>query len=253
MIGANDGEDVAGVSLEPVSSLESALATLNGVGDVLEKENRPIMGKVVTSTRERFEQLGFKNRENLSTALAGYKGLAASMTTPAAEVSAAEINSAYTEAPGIGQKLKVAEGLFRSGVNVVCVGEGDGTYWDTHDDNDGSRSRGYFKLMEAGLATFCDRMLGRDDMNVTIVFVSEHSRIPLINNHGPHLSTIVISDNVISGASTGITDRGGLIPDADSDKPIKAWKAAIGELVGLKGADNPWGSALQHRKVMKYA
>ena len=252
VIGANDGEDVGGVSLEPVSSLESALATLNGVGDVLEKENRPIMGKVVTSTQQRFAEQGFQNRENLSSVLAGYQGLAASMTTPAAEVSAAEINAAYTGVPGIGQKLKVAEGLFRSGVNVVCIGEGSGTYWDTHDDNDGSRSRGYFKLMEPGLATFCDRMLGRDDMNVTIVFVSEHSRIPLINNHGPHLSTIVISDNVIAGASTGVTDRGGLIPDAETDKPIKAWKAAIGEIVGLKGADNPWGSAAQHRSIMKY-
>ena len=105
--------------------------------------------------------------------------------------------------------------------------------------------------MKPGLAILCDRMLGRNDINVSIVFVPECSRIPLINNHGPHLSTIVISDNVISGASTGVTDRGGLIPDAD--KPIKAWKAAIGEIVGLKGAANPWGSASQHRSIMKYS
>lgn len=251
VIGANDGENVNGVALEPVSSLESALATLNGAGDVLPKEHRPIMGKVIERTQKRFANYGYQNRENLASILDGYNGLAASMTTPAAEVDAAEISGAYTMSGDLGQKLKVAEGLFRSGVNVVCVGEGDGTYWDAHDDNDGSRTRGYFKLMEPGLMTFCDRMLGRNDMNMTIVFVSEHSRIPLINNHGPHLSTIVISDNVVSGASTGVTDRGGLIPDADDDKPIKAWKAAIGEIVGLTNNNNPWGAAPQHRKIIK--
>ena len=136
-------------------------------------------------------------------------------------------------------------------MNVVCVGEGGGTYWDTHDDNDASRTRSYFKLMESGLMKFCERMLGRDDMNLSIVFVAEHSRIPLINNHGPHLSTIVISDNVNGGASTGITDRGGLIPDAEEKYPIQAWKAALGELVGLHGSRNLWGEAPQHRSVIK--
>lgn len=106
--------------------------------------------------------------------------------------------------------------------------------------------------MVPALNAFGDRMFGRDDMNLSIVFVSEHSRIPLISNHGPHLSTLVISDNVVKGASTGITDRGGLIADADTSKPVKAWKAAIGEMVGLYGADNPWGNATQHRSLWKY-
>lgn len=255
VMGANDGTNVNGVALEPVSSLSSALATLNGVGDVLPKEHRPTMGKIIERTANTFTEEGFRNRVNLASALDGYGGLAASMAAPAVELNAAEIESAYAMAPGVGQKLKVAEGLFRSGVNVVAVGEGGGTYWDTHDDNDGSRSRGYFKLMEAGLATFCDRMLGRDDMNLTIVFVSEHSRIPLINNHGPHLSTIVISDNVVGGKSTGITDRGGLIPNADTTDglSVKSWKAGIGELVGLSGSRNPWGEAPLHRRIMRHS
>ena len=63
----------------------------------------------------------------------------------------------------------------------------------------------------------------------------------------------MISDNVVTGASTGVTDREGLISDADTDKPVSAWKAAIGEMVGLYNADNPWGTALPHRKLWKYA
>lgn len=255
VIGANDGTDVGGVALEPVSSLESALATLNGAGDVITKEQRPIVGKMVDRTLERFESLGYQNRENLSSIISGYKGYSASLKTPAMEVSAADLNSAYsgiTDQFGLGEKLKVAEGLLRSGVNVVCVGAGDGTFWDHHDDNTGDRTRAAFADMVLALNTFCDRMLGRNDMNMSIVFVSEHSRIPLISNHGPHLSTIVISDNIIAGRSTGITDRGGLIPDADTDKPIKAWKAAIGEMVGLYGGDNPWGSAAVHRNLWKH-
>lgn len=255
VIGANDGTDVGGVALEPVSSLESALATLNGAGDVITKAQRPVLGKMVDRTLARFETLGHQNRENLGSVLSGYKGYAASLKTPAAELSAADLNSAYsgiTDQFGLGEKLKVAEGLLRSGVNVVCVGAGDGTFWDHHDDNTGARTREAFADMVPALNTFCDRMLGRDDMNMSIVFVSEHSRIPLISNHGPHLSTIVFSDNIIAGASTGVTDRGGLIPDADTDKPIKAWKAAIGEMVGLYGGDNPWGAAAQHRKLWKH-
>ena len=93
-------------------------------------------------------------------------------------------------------------------------------------------------------------MLARDDMNVTVVLMAEHSRIPLINNHGPHLSTILFSDNVIAGKSTGITDNGGLVLNA-SDKPKEKWKAALGELVGLKGASNPYGEANIHRRIMK--
>lgn len=251
VIGANDGTNVEGVALEPVASLESALATLNGAGNVLPKEHRVTMGKIMERTRDRFEDLGFQNRENLASLVDGYTGLAESFKKPPAEIRADEINAAYAGLSGIGEKLKVAEGLLRSGVNVVCVGEGGGTYWDTHDDNDASRTRGYFKLMESGLMKFCERMLGRDDMNLSIVFVSEHSRIPLINNHGPHLSTIVISDNVNGGASTGITDRGGLIPDAEEKYPIQAWKAALGELVGLHGSRNLWGEAPQHRGVIK--
>lgn len=255
VIGANDGTDVGGVALEPVSSLESALATLNGAGDVITKAQRPVVGKIVDRTLERFESLGHQNRENLGSIISGYKGFAASLKSPAAEVSADDLNSAYagiTDQFGLGGKLKVAEGLLRSGVNVVCVGAGDGTFWDHHDDNSGARTRAAFADMVPALNAFCDRMLGRDDMNMSIVFVSEHSRIPLISNHGPHLSTIVISDNIINGASTGITDRGGLIPDADADKPIKAWKAAIGEMVGLTGGSNPWGAAAQHRKLWKH-
>lgn len=255
VIGASDGSDVGGVALEPVSSLESALATLNGAGDVITKEQRPIVGNMVERTLARFETIGYQHRENLSSLLSGYSAYAASLKTPAAEVSADDLNSAYsgiTDQFGLGGKLKVAEGLLRSGVNVVCVGAGDGTFWDHHDDNSGARTRSAFADMVPGLNAFCDRMMGRDDMNVSVVFVSEHSRIPLISNHGPHLSTIVISDNIVAGASTGITDRGGLIADADSDKPIKAWKAAIGEMVGLYGADNPWGVAPQHRGLWRY-
>lgn len=255
VIGANDGTDVGGVALEPVSSLESALATLNGAGDVITKEQRPVLGKMVDRTLERFESLGHQHRENLGSIISGYQAYAASLKTPAAELSASELNAAYsglTDQFGLGGKLKVAEGLLRSGVNVVCVGAGDGTFWDHHDDNTGARTRAAFADMVPALNAFCDRMLGRDDMNMSIVFVSEHSRIPLISNHGPHLSTIVFSDNIVTGASTGITDRGGLIPDADTDKPIKAWKAAIGEMVGLTGGDNPWGAAAQHRRLWKH-
>jgi hypothetical protein len=257
--GASDGTDVGGVALEPVSSLESALATLNGAGDIITKTQRPVLGNVVDRTLARFESSSFKNRENLGSILSGYKAYAASLKSPAAEVSATDLNSAYsglytgsTDEFGLSNKLKVAEGLLRSGVNVVCIGAGEGTYWDHHDDNTGARTRAAFASMVPGLNRFCDRMMGRDDMNLSIVFVSEHSRIPLISNHGPHLSTIVISDNVIAGASTGVTDRGGLIPDADTSKPIKAWQAAIGEMVGLTGAANPWGTAPQHRKLWKH-
>lgn len=255
VIGAGDGSDVGGVALESVSSLESALATLNGAGDVITKTQRPIVGSVVDRTLKRFESVGYQHRENLSSLLSGYSAYAASLKSPAAEVSADDLNSAYsgiTDQFGLGGKLKVAEGLMRSGVNVVCVGAGDGTYWDHHDDNDGSRTRAAFSDMVPALNAFGDRMFGRDDMNLSIVFVSEHSRIPLISNHGPHLSTLVISDNVVKGASTGMTDRGGLIADADTSKPVKAWKAAIGEMVGLYGADNPWGNATQHRSLWKY-
>ncbi len=256
VIGANDGTNVGGVALEPVSSLESALATLNGAGDVITKTQRPIVGKVIDRTLERFSSQGYQNRENLGSLIDGYKGLSASMKTPAAEVNAAELNSAYSgirDQFDLGNKLKVAEGLMRSGVNVVCVGAGGGTFWDHHDDNQGMRTRAAFKDMVPALNKFCDRMLGRDDLNVSVVFVAEHSRIPLISNHGPHLSTIVFSDNIKAGASTGITDNGGLITDADSDKPIKAWKAAIGEMVGLYNGDNPWGTAPQHRALWKHS
>ena len=255
VIGAGDGSDVNGVSLQSVSSLESALATLNGTGDVITKTQRPIVGSVVDRTLARFEELGHQHRENLSSLLSGYSAYSASLQTPAAEVSAEDLNSAYsgiTDQFGLGNKLKITEGLMRSGVNVVCVGAGDGTFWDHHDDNSGNKTRGAFADMVPALNVFGDRMLGRDDMNVSIVFVSEHSRIPLISNHGPHLSTLVISDNAVKGASTGITDRGGLIVDADSDKPITAWKAAIGEMLGLYNADNPWGTAPQHRSLWRY-
>ena len=255
VIGASDGTDVGGVALEAVSSLESALATLNGAGDIITKDQRPIVGGMVDRTLARFEATGYQHRENLSSLVAGYSAYAASLKTPAASVSADELNGAYaglTDQFGLGGKLKVAEGLLRSGVNVVCVGAGDGTFWDHHDDNTGARSRAAFSDMVPGLNTFCDRMMGRTDMNMSIVFVSEHSRIPLISNHGPHLSTIVISDNIIAGASTGITDRGGLIVDAETDKPIDAWKAAIGEMVGLYDADNPWGTGQIHRSLWKY-
>lgn len=256
VIGASDGTDVGGVALEPVSSLESALATLNGAGDIITQDQRPIVGNMIDRTLSRFEDLGYQNRENLSSLISGYSAYSASLKTPAATVDADEISAAYsgiTDQFGLGGKLKVAEGLLRSGVNVVCVGAGDGTFWDHHDDNDGSRSRSAFADMVPGLNAFCDRMMGRDDMNMSIVFVSEHSRIPLISNHGPHLSTLIVSDNVVAGASTGVTDRGGLIADADTDKPIDAWKAAIGEMVGLYGADNPWGVATQHRSLWKYS
>ncbi len=252
VIGANDGENVSGVALEPVASLASALATLSGAGDVLPKEQRKTMSKVMQRTQQRFKDFSTGHRENLGSIIDGYGGLSASLGSEVKAVDASAIQSAYAMTGSLGQSLMVAEGLFLSGVNVVCVGEGAGTYWDTHDDNLATTTRGYFSLMEAGLMKFCDRMLGRDDMNVNIVFVSEHSRIPLINNHGPHISTIVIGDNVMGGMSTGITDRGGLIPDADTDKPIKAWKAAIGEMVGLRGAANPWGSAAQHRRLWRH-
>lgn len=245
------GGSVGGVSLEAVKDMGSALEALTGKGQVIAQDDRAIMGSVVEETHKRFEQLASQNPRNLSSLIDGYKNLVKSMTTPVAEVDQAEIKSAYTGTYSLNNKLAIAEALMRSGVNVVCVGEGAGTYWDTHDDNQGAKTRTYFDLMMPALSTFCDRMLGRDDMNVSIVFVSEHSRIPLINNHGPHISTITISDNVVGGRSTGITDNEGLIPDADR-KPVQAWKAAIGELVGLRNSDNPFGSAAQHRCIMKY-
>jgi hypothetical protein len=250
--GSNTAKDVGGVSLEGVSSLESALATLNGAGNILPKEHRPVMGDAVRRTYNQVKDFGFNHRENLGSLLAGYQALSASYDAPPAEVSADEINGAYAGTGTLGGNLKIAEGLFRSGVSVVCVGEGGGTVWDTHDDNDGSRSRALFAAMTAGLSKFGERMLGRDDMNMTIVCMSEHSRIPLISNHGPHLSTIVISDNVYPGLSTGVTDRGGLIPDADALKPVQSWKAAVGEMVGLFGAANPFGAAPQHQKILKF-
>lgn len=245
------GGSVGGVSLESVKDMGSALEALTGKGQTIAKDDRAIMGGVVDETYKRFEEAARRNPRNLSSLIDGYKNLVKSMTTPVEEVDQAEIKAAYTGTYSLNGKLAIAEALMRSGVNVVCVGEGAGTYWDTHDDNQGAKTRTYFDLMVPALSTFCDRMLGRDDMNVSIVFVSEHSRIPLINNHGPHISTIVISDNVIGGRSTGITDNGGLIPDADK-KPVQAWKAAVGELVGLKGSENPFGTAAQHRCIMKY-
>jgi len=50
VIGAGDGSDVDGVALESVSSLESALAALNGVGDVISQDQRPIVGDIVQRT-----------------------------------------------------------------------------------------------------------------------------------------------------------------------------------------------------------
>lgn len=248
------GGSVGGVALEPVTDMSTALETLTGKGQIIAEANRETMGRVIEEAARRTPGLADRNRGNLASLLDGYKSLVKSMTTPAEEVDQAEIQASYGAVAdhGLANKLAISEALMRSGVNVVCVGEGAGTYWDTHDDNDGSRTRAYFDLMIPGLSHFCRRMLGRPDMNVSIVFVSEHSRIPLINNHGPHLSTIVISDNVIGGRSTGVTDNGGLIPDADQKKVIH-WKAGIGELVGLTGSDNPFGAAPMHRRVMRHS
>ncbi|MEL6187353.1 MAG: hypothetical protein AAFU79_22245, partial [Myxococcota bacterium] len=244
---------VAGVALESVTDMGSALETLTGRGQIIAEEDRAVMGRVIAETAVRTPDVAQRNSENLASLLDGYDSLVKSMTTPAEEVDQAEIAASYGALTdhGLAQKLATSEALMRSGVNVVCVGEGEGTYWDTHDDNDGSRTRNYFELMVPGLSHFCRRMLGRTDMSVSIVFVSEHSRIPLINNHGPHLSTIVISDNVVGGRSTGVTDSGGLVIDADQ-KSVQSWKAALGELVGLTGTENPFGAAPMHRRIMRH-
>ena len=241
-----------GVSLETVTSIGAAMETLTGKGQTIKPADRATMGAVMAETAKRFDTMAMHNPDNLRSLIDGYSNLVKSMTTPAPEIDSGEVSSAYT-APGnysLNNKLAVAEALMRSGGNVVTLGEGEGTVWDTHDDNDGSRSRALFNLMVNPLSLFCDRMLARDDMNVTVVLMAEHSRIPLINNHGPHLSTIVFSDNVIAGKSTGITDNGGLVLNAN-EKPIIQWKAALGELVGLKGTANPYGEAKAHRRVIK--
>ena len=245
------GGSVGGVSLESVKDMDSGLRTLTGAGQIITRDERPIMGRVVEESFKRFQSAAEKNPDNLSSLIDGYQNLVKSMTTPSASVDADEIKAAYSGSYQLYTDLGIAEALLRSGVNVVCIGEGRGTYWDTHDDNDGSRTRAYFDLMIGPLSVFFNRMLDRDDMNLTVVFVSEHSRIPLINNHGPHLSTIVFGDNVNGGVSTGETDNGGLVLGVE-DKPVIAWKAAIGEMVGLSGATNPFGAAEVHRPVMKY-
>ena len=248
------GGSSRGVSLEQVNSMSTALETLTGKGQIILPDQRPIVGKLLNSSYLASKPLFDRNPNNLKALASGYENLINSMSSPVDEVNQAEITMAYAGAQdgGLSQKLGVAEALFRSGVKVVCVGEGAGTYWDTHDDNDGSRQKAYFSLMTPGLTTFCNRMLGTTKYNVTIAFVSEHSRIPLISNHGPHLSTIIISDNAIGGKSTGITDNEGLVYDADK-KPEKVWKAALGELCGLTGSANPFGSAAIHRKVIRSA
>lgn len=247
------GGSVGGVALESVADMATALETFTGKGQVIQEGDRAMMGRVVQEVARRSPQVSDRNPNNLAPLLDGYASLAKSMTTPVEELDQAEIETTYRAVAdhGLSNKLAICEALMRSAVNVVCVGEGAGTYWDTHDDNDGSRTRSYFDLMVPGLSLFCERMLGRPDLNVSIVFVSEHSRIPLINNHGPHLSTIVISDNVIGGKSTGMTDNGGLVIDADQKRVIH-WKAAVGELVGLFGSDNPFGVAPMHRRIMRH-
>ena len=252
VIGAPGGS-VGGVALESVTDMSTALETLTGKGQLIAESDRPTMGRVIEEVARRTPDLADRHRSNLASLLDGYNSLVKSMTTPVEEVDEAEIQASYgaVDDHGLAGKLAICEALMRSGVNVVCTGEGAGTYWDTHDDNDGSRTRSYFAQMMRGLGLFCDRMLGREDMNVSIVFVSEHSRIPLINNHGPHLSTIVISDNVIGGKSTGVTDNGGLVLDAEQKKVIH-WKAAVGELVGLVGSNNPFGVAPMHRRIMRH-
>ncbi len=255
-IGAVTGAEtgtVDGVSLERVNDISSALKALTGAGQIILPEWRSGAGAVLQKTMERNQALAASNATNLKSVTNGYRNLIKSMTTPVEQFDANSIMTAYgMKDAAIGNdlssKLAAAEILFRSGVKVVCVGEGDGTYWDTHDDNDGSRQRGYFTKMMPGLNTFCSRMLGTAGFNVTIAFISEHSRIPLISNHGPHLSTIVISDRAIGGKSTGITDKDGLV--INPTKP-KAMKAALGELCGLSGSANPFGSAGVHNRIIR--
>ena len=200
----------------------------------------------------RSQKIVSQNQRGLSSLIDGYDTLVQSMINPSLEINIDDITQAYQMAGtsitnDFKTKLAAAEYLFRSGVPVACVGHGNGTYWDTHNDDSGTRQRQYFGEMMAGLQAFTSRMLGTPEYNVTIVFVSEHSRIPEISNHGPHLSSIVISDSAVGGASTGVTNNRGIIENAP---PPKAFKSCIADLCGLKGADNPFGPN-PHAKIVK--
>ena len=141
-------------------------------------------------------------------------------------------------------KMAAAEVLLRTGVNVVTVVDAGGTSkWDTHDDNNGSRARGLYQNILGGLETFCRRMLGTEEYNVTIAFLSEHSRIVEKSNHGPHTAIPIFSDSIIGGRSTGQTDAGGFV---QAPQPAQNFRALVADLAGV-GA-NPFGNH-QHQKL----
>ncbi len=142
-------------------------------------------------------------------------------------------------------KLAAAEILLRSGLNVVSVVDAGGTSaWDTHDDNDGSRARTLYTAIVPALATFCRRMLGTPDMNVTIVFLSEHSRITEKSNHGPHTAVPIFSDSLFAGRSTGICNSGGFLANPQPEQTVRALVAEL-----AKVSVNPFGANTHSRLI----
>ncbi len=143
-------------------------------------------------------------------------------------------------------KLAAAEILLRSGLNVVSVvDEGGTSKWDTHDDNDGSRGRALYQAIIPALTTFCRRMLGTADMNVTIVLISEHSRITEKSNHGPHTAVPVFSDSIMAGRSTGICNSAGFLANPQPEQTVRALVADL-----AKVPVNPFG-ANTHTRLIK--
>ena len=135
-------------------------------------------------------------------------------------------------------KLAAAEILLRTGVNVVSVvDEGGTSKWDTHDDNNGSRGRQLYSNIVDSLETFCRRMLGSSTMNVTVVLLSEHSRITEKSNHGPHTAVPIFSDRIVGGQSTGVTNSGGFILNRQPEQALRALVADLA-MVGV----NPFGT-----------
>jgi len=143
-------------------------------------------------------------------------------------------------------KLAAAEILLRSGLNVVSVvDEGGTSKWDTHDDNDGSRGRALYQAIVPALTTFCRRMLGTVDMNVTIILISEHSRITEKSNHGPHTAVPIFSDSLMAGRSTGICNSAGFLANPQPEQTVRALVADLARI-----SVNPFG-VNTHARLLK--
>jgi hypothetical protein len=175
----------------------------------------------------------------LSPLAQGFRSALAGLDQPSTAFDLEALQTAYRlTGPRINSfasKLAAAELFVRTGVNVVSIFERG---WDTHGDNDGSRSRRQMAALAPDLKIFLDRMINAQaTKNVVVCLLGDFARSLPGSDHQPNLSATVIGRTVKAGTTGRVNGNVALPPGRPGARGLWSYLASA-----AKSEQNPFGA-----------